>query len=220
MWSTGREQGEFFPGECLCEPGRAQGWGWWGILWLWGPAGTQPEMSNFVSCDRNIENLNLLGGFDPGFGVFRCCRCLFFGGAFRFGKKARLEKFPISSALIPATYSCPAPRPWYSCGAVNGITEIIPVKNNTRGEGSSGFLSHCWGEEGWAAASGTSLGCRKTQRFLLAGVVGLQVLALWGYFEYPAVSRWIPGAADPTWRCGILHFPTVRKSSDPTGSRL
>lgn len=104
-------------------------------------------MSNFVSCDRNIENLNLLAdlvlaqGFGPSLGAAAAF------GMFRFGK-GRLEKFPISSTLIPATYSCPrtqgaAPRLCSSCGAVNGITEITQVKNNTRGEGSSGFLSHC-----------------------------------------------------------------------------
>lgn len=105
-------------------------------------------MSNFVSCDRNIENLNLLvdlvlaqGVLVPASGPLLPLGC--------FGlEKAGLRNSRSSSALIPATYSCPgtqgaAPRPCSSCGAVNGITEIIQVKNNTRGEGSSGFLSLC-----------------------------------------------------------------------------
>lgn len=42
-----------------------------------------------------------------------------------------------------------------------------------------------------------------------------QVLFLWGYFEYLAVSRWISGAADPTRRCGILHSPPLGKAVTP-----
>lgn len=58
-------------------------------------------MSNFVSCDRNIENLNLLvdlvlaqGVLVPASGAAAASE------VFRFGK-GRLEKFPILFRLNP-----------------------------------------------------------------------------------------------------------------------
>lgn len=92
-------------------------------------------MSNFVSCDRNIENLNLLADLILARGLGSS---LLPFGPFRF-EKGRFEKFPFSSALMPASYSRPQSRPCYSCGAVNGITELIQVKNNARGRGAVAF---------------------------------------------------------------------------------
>ena len=147
-----------------------------------------------LSCGRNTENVSCLADFvlaeilrpllslgSPFDGASAWVKML----AWEIPNLFHLNPSHLFLSSHPSCCSSVLLQLW-GC-AVNGITEIIQVKNNTRGEGSSGFLSqHCYSGESSIEQQSWKLslnpGIMRIWRILVEMVAGLQILVLLRYF--------------------------------------